>query len=71
MPCVMEDAKMNPVETFLGQALKDFRVHLQEKKYKDIPVDHRLRGAEHFVEFLLGREHVKGARLRGINPEPI
>jgi len=56
-----------PIETILREALKDFDKYLQHKGDKPATVEHRHRGAEQFIEFLLGREHAKGERIKGTN----
>ncbi len=55
-----------PFERFLEQALSDFERHLTDERLKAGPIELRMRGAEQFALFLIGRPHRKGKRTRGM-----
>lgn len=54
-----------PIETMLAQALKDYEQHLQRGKLRGQSIGHRMRGAEDFALFLLGRTK-KNERIQGV-----
>jgi hypothetical protein len=55
----------SPLERFLGGELQAFGDHLRQTDRADTTVDKRIRGAEQFVLFLLGRATEKYERGRG------
>ena len=54
----------SPLERFLCEQLADFRVHLEHDR-ADRTVEARLRGAEQFAAFMLGRPPGKHDRTVG------
>lgn len=49
-----------PMELFINAQLDEFKRHLATIGLKPTPLDHRLRGAEQFAEWLLGHARHKG-----------
>lgn len=59
-----------PIEEFLGKALTDFKAFLENQsdprqQRRDATIDHRMRGAEQFARFLMGKPPLKGERIKG------
>ena len=58
--------EMTPLfEKFLAEALEGFELHLEREKLAPGAQKHRMRGAEQFALFLLGKPARKHERSKG------
>jgi hypothetical protein len=60
-----EGVMKSPFEKFLADALEGFERHLEDEKLAPRAREFRMRGAEQFALFLLGKPAQKHGRSKG------